>query len=469
MSIHRLSFTDSESVQFPAYHPAVSHFLTKNDGNEQLIEEKEGDMSLCSKSRQHGPGTLPSLSHFQSCAVAAFEENSVYYLLEKNWWLRFRENEYDPSLSPIDNSTLLVPGSMDTLKANLQHERDLVLVTPDCWQSFYERYGGGPALMRIIRIENGIASLCSPKAESSPSPANVFQKWSSLEAFEDCGFDLSGKPSRCFVCRRKGPLRCKNCTMVFYCSVNCQKIHWGRHQRWCKIALKHKDLSASAFRKLVGVDRRGLIGMNNMGNTCYLSSGLQCLSHIIPLTSYFLSGEYRNHLNRESRDGTGGLLAEKYELLLRELWLQESTGATAVTPVQVRSEISRKDGVYGGVNQQDAHEFLERFLDWLQEDVNRVGKKPYCERPEGNGENDKALALESWGKDKLRNDSIVNALMGGQMRSQLQCPSCDKKLVRFDYFHTVQLGILYCLAYIHFFRGCKRHDLCFSSFTSQLD
>ena len=82
------------------------------------------------------------------------------------------------------------------------------------------------------------------------------------------------------------------------------------------------------------------------------------------------------------------------------------------------------------MQQQDAHEFLERFLDWLQEDVNRVQTKPYVERPEGDGRDDAALAADSWSKDQLRNDSIVNALLGGQMRSQVQCDTCERVVVK---------------------------------------
>lgn len=84
--------------------------------------------------------------------------------------------------------------------------------------------------------------------------------------------------------------------------------------------------------------------------------------------------------------------------------------------------------------------------------------KPYVERPEGDGSDDAELAADSWRKDQLRNDSIVNALLGGQMRSQVQCDTCERVVVRycrqvrfcvvaasaglrFDYFHTVQLAI----------------------------
>lgn len=34
--------------------------------------------------------------------------------------------------------------------------------------------------------------------------------------------------------------------------------------------------------------KRGVVGLNNLGNTCFMNSALQCLSNAAPLTEYFI-------------------------------------------------------------------------------------------------------------------------------------------------------------------------------------
>ena len=47
----------------------------------------------------------------------------------------------------------------------------------------------------------------------------------------------------------------------------------------------------------------GICGLRNIGNTCFMNSGLQCLSNIRELTEYFLSNLYKGEINVENKLG----------------------------------------------------------------------------------------------------------------------------------------------------------------------
>ncbi|ONI01576.1 hypothetical protein PRUPE_6G147300 [Prunus persica] len=166
----------------------------------------------------------------------------------------------------------------------------------------------------------------------------------------------------------------------------------------------------------------GLTGLQNLGNTCFMNSSIQCLAHTPKLVDYFL-GDYSREINPDNPLGMDGEIALAFGDLLRKLW---APGATPVAPRTFKSKLSRFAPQFNGFNQHDSQELLAFLLDGLHEDLNRVKCKPYVEVKDGDGRSDKEVADEYWRNHLARNDSIIVDVCQGQYKSTLVCPVCKK-------------------------------------------
>ena len=184
--------------------------------------------------------------------------------------------------------------------------------------------------------------------------------------------------------------------------------------------------------------RAGQIGLKNLGNTCYMNSALQCLSHTVPLADYFLNCDWHEEINSKNPLGTKGALATAYANLLDHLWRGEQN---VFAPKKFKKILGQYNEQFAGYDQHDSQELITFLLDGLHEDLNRVSKKPYVEDPEGDGRPEEVVAAESWKGYLLRNKSIVVDLFQGQLRSTLTCCECQYQRVKFDPFMYLSLPI----------------------------
>ncbi len=187
----------------------------------------------------------------------------------------------------------------------------------------------------------------------------------------------------------------------------------------------------------------GACGLVNVGNSCYMNSAVQCLSHTPLLRAYILSGMFIPEINRGNPFGTGGMLVEEFSKLLKALW---SGDLVSADPIKFKQGLGKWKSDFAGNDQQDSQEVIQFMLDGLHEDVNRAPVKQYIPAPDDTdeddaGKNDEIRAAEQWCRHLQHNRSKIVDLFQGQMRMEVVCKTCKNRNVKFDPFMHLSLPI----------------------------
>lgn len=213
----------------------------------------------------------------------------------------------------------------------------------------------------------------------------------------------------------------------------------ARRKRWAPL-LGSDELEFS--------DTAGRVGLRNLGNTCFMNAGLQCLSHLEPFTAYFLTGKYREEVNKTNPLGSRGEVAKAFAELQQALWQKRQPSHN---PRELHGALKRfAPHLFEDYDQQDVQEFLAFCLDSLHEDLNLVTQKPKPNTSETEAADEKLLADKdqeyaaalAWMRYLERGKSFLVDLFQGQLRSSLTCADCGFVNRRFEAFLYLSVPVI---------------------------
>ncbi|GAV83112.1 UCH domain-containing protein [Cephalotus follicularis] len=159
--------------------------------------------------------------------------------------------------------------------------------------------------------------------------------------------------------------------------------------------------------------RRIGAGLENLGNTCFLNSVLQCLTYTEPLVAYLQSGKHKNSCHVA---GFCALCAIQTHVS-RAL---QSTGRS-LAPKDLVSNLRCISRNFRNARQEDAHEYMVNLLESMHK----------CCLPSG-------VPSES---PSAYEKSLVHNIFGGRLRSQVKCMQCSYCSNKFDPFLDLSLEI----------------------------
>ncbi|CAH0718205.1 unnamed protein product, partial [Brenthis ino] len=178
-----------------------------------------------------------------------------------------------------------------------------------------------------------------------------------------------------------------------------------------------------------------IVGLKNLGNTCFMNAVLQSLNNIQEFSCYFsqlpslemkTNGRKvyhsRSYTRQEMQDV---VMAEE----LRKVLINLNTGGCgskgAISPECLFLVIWKVVPRFRGYQQQDAHEFLRYMLDRLHTELLQLLPP---DRAEG-------------GFVPRAPSSIVTAVFGGTLQSEVRCLACGSESKKFDPFLDLSLEL----------------------------
>jgi len=174
------------------------------------------------------------------------------------------------------------------------------------------------------------------------------------------------------------------------------------------------------------MEDKGLSGLCNMGNTCYLNAALQCLSNT-KLLSEFLS---------KNKNKKGKMMGE-YNRILNGLWEENCI----IQPISFKRTLGKLDDRFDDNSQHDAQEALFTLIDLFHTEMS-FEVNIY---PNGVIKNDldkkMVESIKVWSKYFNKQYSEILNIFYGQFYSKITCIKCKYELNNYDPFSMIALPI----------------------------
>ena len=191
-----------------------------------------------------------------------------------------------------------------------------------------------------------------------------------------------------------------------------------------------------------------LIGLDNIGATCYMNASLQCLSNTKKLSIYFLE-HYQKDPNK--------IMANEYYEVIKNLWDKENKNKS-YSPNSFKNILGQENPLFAGIAANDSKDLINFLLERLHQELNLV-------KNINNNNNDENVPQLDQTNEQLmlklfldeyteKFDSIISNLFYGIIETKSQCQGCNVIKYNFQVYSFIEFPLQQVNQY--FFNKGKR-------------
>ena len=177
------------------------------------------------------------------------------------------------------------------------------------------------------------------------------------------------------------------------------------------------------------------VGLQNIGQTCYMNASLQCLTNVQKVTNKLLDLNGQNRINPQQHP-----LTCVYTNLLFEF---KTTKKSYITPTSFKAVLENLNPLFQGNQASDAKDFIFFIIERLHQELkppenpqNNFAQIDYLKQ-ELEARNEDLTRQKFLNELKTKNTSIISESFYGITRSVMKCDGCQVQKFSFQTFNIL--------------------------------